>query len=271
MLLTLDAAGLLKESSGMTRGALRLLFNGGTTTGKGDASVLNIDRWRELCTIFPVLPLFGGCIDNGPKPGQINVDALNLICTENLGVMPRWVKAWLEQNNEGICSWRPLTARAQRVTMDPELVPEKVKLLSEGEQIAVYDKQRLRELAHQSGDSKMAKQHKSTMMPRSFQHIISGALLWGAVEARTYNDVEFDAFNYVFAGLISNFRVGGMGREGFGKLTFLQGHQVPFTLQPQIGKDLGDDLAGMVGTLFRARIAERKDDIAQWLRGQVNS
>lgn len=269
--LTLEAAGLLGEDASMSRGALRLLFNGGMVTGKGDASVVSIDKWRELVSIFPTLALCGGCMDNGPRPGQLNVDELSLICSENLGIMPEWVKAWLTENNEGVSSWRPLTARSQRVTMDPELSPEKVKLLSDGEQIAVYDKQRLRELAHSTGDAKLAKANKSTMMPRSFQHIIPGALMWGGVEARTYNDIEFDAFNYIFAGLISNFRVGGLAREGFGKLSFLKGHKVPFALQPQIGESLDDALAGKVGTLFRARITERKDDIARWLRGNVNS
>lgn len=268
--LSLDAAGLLDDPS-LSRGALRLLFSGGKVTGKGDASVITIDKYRELVSIFPVLALFGGCKDNRPLPGQMNVDAISLICQENMGVAPEWVKAWLHKSNEGVGPWRMLTERVQRVTFDPETSPEKVKLLAESEQIAAYEQQRLQEKAHNENDAKLAKLVKSTTMPRSFQRIISGSLFWSGIECRTYTDLEFDAFNYIVAGMISNLKVGGMARDGHGKLTFIAGHKVPFVIQPQIGEDITDALSGKVGTLFRAKAAERREDIAKWLRGQVNS
>lgn len=267
---TLDAAGILDDPQ-LSRGALRLLFNGGMITGKGDASVVNIDRWRELVALFPPLALFGGCTDNRPVPGQLCVDALNVICEETMGLMPDWVKAWLQQENEGMTSYRHLMERATRVRMDPELRPEKVKLLSESAQIEVNKRLLAQENAHEDGDSKAAADNKSAMMPRSHERLIHGTLFWGAVEARTYTDLEFDAYNFIFAALLSNFRVGGKSGTGHGRLSFLRGHRVPFCLAPRLGDDVTSELSGKVGTLYCARVKERADELRAWLQSDVNS
>jgi hypothetical protein len=267
---TLHAAGMLDDPQ-LSEGALRLLFNGGVVTGKGNASVVNIDRYRELVALFPPLALFGGCTDNRPVPGQLVVDEGNLLCSEMAHITPQWIVAWAAENNEPLESCRAAVEEVQRVRMDASLFPDKVKLLADGERIKVSQRMLKSERAHEDADSKAKAESKSAMMPRTHERLIQGALLWLGVEARTYSDLEFDAFNFVLACLLNNFRVGGKLGTGHGRLQFVAGARIQF--QPTAGnlEQVGSELAPKTGDLYRAHVQARKDDLASWLRSEINS
>lgn len=267
---TLHAAGMLDDPQ-LSEGALRLLFNGGSVTGKGNASVVNLDRYRELVALFPPLALLGGCTDNRPIQGQLNVDEGNLLCRELAHVTPPWVLEWAQQNNESVDTCRSLIEEVQRVRMDATLIPAQQKLLNEPARLEVQKRLLKSEKAHEEGDSKAAGESKSGMMPRTHERLIQGALLWWGVEARTYSDLEFDAFNFTLACLLQNFRVGGKQGQGHGRLQFVAGARIAF--EPSAGKleQVGQDLAPKTGDLYKAHVALRKDELAAWLRSAVNS
>jgi len=266
-LCALEAAGILDDPK-LERGALKLLFNGGMMTGKGDASVINIDRWRELVTLYPFLGILGGCIDNRTQQGQLNVDALKLICEENMPSLYPWTRQWLQENNEGVCESSLLLEKVQRVHMDPELAPENLKLLSEGERIAANNKLLAQANAHDSGNSIEASRVKSDMMPHTFERLIRGSLFQLSFLLRSYSDLERDAFEYGYACLLNNFRFGGKQASEHGELEFLAGARMHF--RPSTGDlDVGER-AG-VGELFRSHIAQHKDQLIQWLRSEISS
>ena len=267
---TLHEAEMLDDPQ-LSEGALRLLFAGGMVTGRGNAAVINIDRYRELVNLFPPLALLGGCTDNRPIPGQIHVDEGNLICSEMHHLMPPWVIDWLAKNNEPIESCRASVEEVQRVRMDPMLRPEAVKLLSDSAKANVQGRQLTSEAAHEDGDSKLKAESKSAMMPRTHERIVQGALLWCGVEARTYSDLEFDAFSFAVACLLNNFRVGGKQGTGHGSLEFVAGARIAFT--PGAGKleNVGSELAPKTGDIYRAHVKSRKEELRAWLQSAVNS
>src|SRR5690606_25571706 len=98
----LDAAGLLGAEK-LSEAALRLLFAGGMVTGRGEASVVKLDQYRELCELVPSMTLFGGCADNRVIPGQLIVEDAVLVCEETApagdnghtwhGAVPPWASA----------------------------------------------------------------------------------------------------------------------------------------------------------------------------------
>ena len=117
----LDAAGLLDEPA-LSEAALRLLFAGGMVTGRGDASVISLDAYREMVDLVPSLKLLGGCTNSRVIPGQLAVDAAVLVCTETehlLGRASPWVLDWAREHGEGLESCRVHVAEEQRVRMDP--------------------------------------------------------------------------------------------------------------------------------------------------------
>lgn len=267
---TLHVAGILDDPQ-LSEGALRLLFNGGAVTGKGDAAVIKLDRYRELVALFPPLALLGGCADNRPIQGQIHVDEGNLICSEMEHLMPPWVKQWAQENGEKIETCRASIEEVQRVRMDATLQPEKVKLLSDSAKAKVNERLLKAEKAHEEADSKAKAEAKSGMMPRTHERLIQGSLLWIGIEARTYTDLEFDAFNFAIACLLNNFRIGGKLGTGHGRLEFVAGARIRF--QPSAGslERVGSELAPKVGDMYRAHVVLRKEELAAWLRSQINS
>jgi hypothetical protein len=65
--------------------------------------------------------------------------------------------------------------------------------------------------------------------------------------------------------------VGGRSATGHGRLKFVAGARIAF--QPTAGslEDIGAELAPKTGDLYRAHVAARKEELATWLRGAVNS
>lgn len=267
---TLHEAGLLDDPQ-LSEGALRLLFNGGAVTGKGNGAVINLDAYRKLVALFPPLALLGGCADNRPLPGQINVDEGNLLCSEMTHLTPPWVIQWATDHGERIDTQRASVEEVQRVRMDATLIPEKVKLLSDSAKANVNARLLKSEKAHEDADSKAKAESKSGMMPRTHERLIQGSLLWLGIEARTYSDLELDAFNFAVACMLNNFRVGGKQGQGHGRLEFVAGARIRF--EPSAGslENIGAELAPKVGALYKAHVKARKEELTSWLRGAVNS
>jgi hypothetical protein len=261
---TLDAAGMISDPK-LSESALRLLFAGGMVTAKGDASLINLDAYRELVFLFPALSLLGGCVDNRPLPGQLIVDEGNLICDETLHCAPDWVHTWLTENKIETQSHRRLMEEQMRVRFDPTLSPEKVKLLTEGAQVSVNRRLLASGKAHDDGDMAAADHEKSTNMPRAFERVIQGSLFWCGLEARTYTPLEADTFDYIVGCLLNNFTVGGKCATGHGRMRFVTGNRIHFTSSAGDLEGMGTDLAGKAGTLFRAHVKEHSEQFRTWL------
>lgn len=208
--MTLDAIGL---HSGMSQGALRLLFNGGMVTGKGDATTVNLDRYRELVALFPPLALLGGCTDNRPMPGTLEVGELNLICRETEHVMPAWAR---DSGVGPLDSARDHVEQVTRTRMDPTLVPERVSLLSSDDAAAIHARTAKSAKAHEDGDAVVASESKSAMMPREHECIARGSLFWWDVAARVYSDAEETAFRAMMTRAMAGIHVGGKRATGHG-------------------------------------------------------
>lgn len=267
---TLHAAELLDDPQ-LDRGALRFLFNGGGITSKGDASTFRVDRYRELVALFPPLALFGGCTDARALPGQLDVMEGNLICSETLHLLPPWIGEWASGHLKEIQPAWECIEEVQRVRMDPELSPEKVRLLNEAAQIEVHGKTAAMEKAREDGDMVAVSENKSSMLPRTHERFLQGSLFWWGVLGRTYTDLEFDAFNYVMAVYLSNMKVGAMARSGHGRMGVVEGRRIHLDPMKADVQNLDQSITAGIGTLYRAHVTARKDDLRSWLTSVVNS
>jgi hypothetical protein len=267
----LDAAGLL-DSPSLSEGALRLLFAGGMVTGKGDASVIKLDHYRELCELVPSLRIFGGCCDNRVIPGQSVVEDAMLICTETQEHVPPQIVTAAVERSGALVSCREHIEEEQRVRMDPALVPAMRHLMSADAQVAAVLRLASSETAHADGDAVEAERSKSTMMPRRAEVIAIGSLFSWAIEAECIGELEVDTFHVSAAAFLARARVGGKQGTGHGLLRPVYGHGVHIA-RPAEALYAIDALAiqPRVGELFKQHVAERKDRIASWLRGAVNA
>jgi len=261
----LDAAGLL-DGHALTEGALRLLFAGGMVTGRGDASVIKLDGYRELCELLPHLEILGGCVDNRVVPGTLAVEDAVLVCEESAHLLPAWIVEWAREHRGPLDTCRAHVEEVQRVRMDPTLSPEKRKLLSAGEAARVEGRLLASEAAHAEDDAVAREGSKSSMLPRRYEEVCVGSLFAWRVTATLYGDLAADTFDTMVCAFLANARVGGKRGTGCGLLRAVVGNEVA-VLRPRdahTGVDFGA-LAPARGRLFREHVHARAGRLKAFL------
>jgi hypothetical protein len=257
----LDAAGMLSDPS-LSEAALRLLFAGGMITGRGDASAVRLDQYREMCDLVPSMGLLGGCAGNRSIPGRVVSEDALLICEESKSLTP----AWMVERAKPLETCRAHVELETRVRMDPSLDPGKRKLLTSGAQEDINRRLLQSEAAHDADIATAREATKSTMMPRSFERIASGSLFSWAVEGICMSDLDVDTFNSMVAAFLANARVGGKKATGHGLLRAVAAQGVLVSSPSERLHPLdATALAPKVGELFRAHVRERAEKARAWL------
>lgn len=267
----LDAAGKLDDPQ-LTEGALRLLFNGGMMTGKGASSAINLDTYRRMSKLLPLLPLLGGCSDNRIVPGNVEVSRALVICSETLPKLmlaSPWLADALKSIGEKVGAAAMHVDEEQRVRMDPTLVPAKRQLMSADAQVHTNKRLSASEVAHTENDAIEADKSKSSMMPRLFEVVKTGTLFHWSVTARVYSPLERDTFNLMVGLFLTNCRVGGKRGTGHGAVRAR--HAVNINLRPFAPETSAivpiHDVA--IGKLFREHVTANAAEIDQLLKTVV--
>lgn len=269
---TLHAAGLL-DNPQLSEGAARLLFAGGMLTGKGDASTVNMDRYRQLVALFPPLALFGGCTDNRAIAGQLEVSEGNLVCQDTRRWLPEWSLSWLTEHEPSALddTRRSVTEEVMRVRMDPMLSPGNRNLLSDTARANVEARLLKSETAHTDGDAAAGSDAKSAMLPRTHERIAQGAYFWFSVTARTYSPLEEDALDFTLGVALQDLRVGGKTGTGHGLLRFVHGARIHFTHAPGKLESTSDDIMRARGNVYQSFVESKKEELTKWLQSKLNS
>lgn len=269
----LAAIGL---TTGLSEGANRLLFNGGMLTGKGNAAVVNLTEYRNLCRLIPHIALFGGCAGNRPIPGTLKVGVLRLLCQETVHLLPDAVLAWIESNKIKLNSCREHIEEEVRVRNDASLDPSKRAFLNAASRAAIEARLAGSEKAAQDGDGAEAEKHKFGMMPRSAEVLAAGSLFSFEVSATVSNPLEEDILRSTIAAWLGgNPYVGGKSGTGHGKLKAIAGFGMPAPLSQQPTQPLDTQALlapNALGSLFLAHVRAHQKEIRDFLTSnEVNA
>lgn len=253
----LDGLGML-DNPQLTEAATRLLFNGGMLTAKGAGGGIKLGDFRALNELLPSLALFGGCANGQLVPGQLEVSDAVVIAEETGSLVPEWMRA----RAGSITSARDLLDEEQRVRFDPMRDPSKTRLLESGARDAVERKATAREEAHDAGSDADAMATKSTMLPRTCEVIVPGALLAWTVTATTYSALQEDTFAVVMGSFLRRPIVGGKRGTGHGLLEPLAGNSVPIARPSELSESLDLSALGTKsGDVFRAHVKSQAEAI----------
>lgn len=221
------SANLLLQYSGMgakpdlTESALRLLFNGGMLSGRSDASVVKIDRWRKLMTTIPQLAMLGGCVDNSMLPGNIRTHDVRLICNESWALLPEWVR------EEVLKTGTPSSARAHideetEYKRDPKTDPRTRTMLSDDALARVESLYSENETARAANDAAGMAKTKTEQMPHSNEALCAGSLLHWHVSGDVYDELEEATFYALVIAAVIHARTRGVGGKARGGSGILQ-------------------------------------------------
>lgn len=256
----LDAAGLGDES--LSRSALRLLFNGGALTGRGDAGTMSLDRYRQMVELCPPLALLGGCSDNRINSSQLDAGDAVLVCSESSA----FVAPWAQEAAGGLDTSRAHVERVQRVRMDAMLDHTKRKLLTSAEQVEATQQLTAGEVAHSKNDAIARDDAKSNMLPYTFETVVQGSLFYWVVSCRCTSDLDVDTFNTVLATFLYNPVVGGKKGTGHGRLRVVKAVNVSVRRPLDAAETLDTTTLGeKTGSLFRRHVSERREAIIDWI------
>lgn len=258
----LDAAGLLSAS--LSEPALRLLFNGGGLSGRGDSGNVKLDEYNRIVDLIPPLALLGGCVGNQIMEGRLHVSDLDVLCEETKRFASDWANDWLDGTILG--SARECVEEVQRVRMDPSSDPGKRLLLTEAEQVRVNGRLMAREAASEADDALARAESKSTLMPYKFERIAQGTLFSWSVTATCYSPLDEDTFATMVAVFLSNAKVGGRSGSGHGQLKPVIGKEMTIKRASDTTDiDMKSLATGRVGDIFRAHVSSRKEQIEELL------
>lgn len=266
----LHAIGATDETPKLSEAALRLLFAGGMVTGKGDAGSVRLGEYRRLVEMVPQLALLGGCAENRTIPGRLDVDPATLICAESTRFLPRWMLDVESVREATETTYRESIEEVQRVRMDPSLFPAKRALLDPGEADKIERRLEASERASREGDDAAKDASKSAMMPRRFERLVQGSLFSWSVTVNLASALDMDTFYTMFCAFAGNMVVGGGRSVGHGRMRVVEARREVVASPTQIASPESVGLATLrsnVGALFCAHVAERKDRIAEYLRG----
>lgn len=291
----LFAVGFGDEDKGLlSEAGLRLLFNGGMVTGRGDAGNIRLEQYRELVLNVPHMALLGGCADNRTIPGKIQVSPATLLCRESRTDFLASEHRWMLDSTKAVEDGGPTvgdvvrgalsqTCRAsleefQRVRMDSTLDPKMRALMSEGAAESTERRLTASADASRAGDAVAREATKSTMMPRRAEALVQGSLLYTGFTAVTHTELEEDALKVMVLQALARIGpggddwLGGMGREGFGKVTVVEGrwHQPTPTAKEGTTTDLALLADPTLGVRFREHLAGRRGDVIDFLK-RVNA
>lgn len=257
----LDAAGLLAgDGPGLSAAALRLLFNGGMLTGRGNANAVKLDEWRGMMDALPSLRLFGGCANNHMIPGQLSVSDALLICEETKHLVPAWTLTYCTERGVSLAPYRSHVDEEMRVRFDPTLRPDKRRLLEAGERDAVERRLIASEAAHAEDDDVARKATKSTMLPRTAEVIAAGSLFAWDVTATVYSDLDRDTLHVALGTFLANARVGGKSGTGHGRIRAVAGNRVALARPREAAESVDmSALASRVGDVFKAHVRDNAE------------
>lgn len=247
----LGLAGLLDRPEGqLTESALRLLYSGGMLTGRGDASVVKIDRWREVCETLPILSLMGGCIDAMMIPGKMQVGDLVLLCSETAG--------------DAYHPWRDQMDHVQRVRFDVTRDPHKQRLLSDGARAIVDHRLLGKETARAAGDT--ATEDRGRPMPHSHEVICAGSLWSWELTHNTLTDVEAATLNLSLALFFHSWCIGGKRGTGHGRIRAVKAESVSLPRFCELKTECDVSSLSVSGkTLLETHMQARKDALCDLL------
>jgi hypothetical protein len=253
----LGLAGLLDRPEGaqLTESALRLLFSGGMLTKRGDAAVVRLDRWREICGSLPILSLLGGCVDSMMIPGKVRVSDMTLLCAETAG--------------EAFQPWREQLDFVQRVRFDPTRDPRKQKYLSQAALASVDNRLLGKETARTSGEK--APEDPGRPMPHSFDAICAGSQWEWEVTHDSLSDVESATLNATLALFFHSWRVGGKKGTGHGQIRAVSAESVSLPLLSELRVDCDVSALSVNGkTLLESHMLAQRDSLVALLATVVS-
>lgn len=231
--------------SGLPLAAFDFLFSGGALTSKGNAP-LDIEYFRRMREIIPLVGLFGGAIGNSIMPGKIKVGKMIPIAEETLHIIPEKFRF---KENKSVWQYCQLEMYVRK---DDEK-NEKLRGMIEGETRKMLADPDKRGEVRKSGPQQMM---------YYIETIAAGTKFYWKIILEDVTDVEFEAFLTTILQWSKFATVGGKSGTGLGEIAIKMDKWIEIDSRAHID---GHEIDVPIGQKYENHLKNRKAEIVGFL------
>lgn len=212
------------EVKGLPLSAFYFLFSGGALSSTGEAGI-NVDKFRRMKELIPLIGLFGGAIGNAIMPGKLKIGKLIPICKESLHLLPE------KYRNEGAESiWE--YCQTEMYTRKDDEKNDRIRNMIDPEVRGL--------LSGGTAKVDITKASTAQQMMYRVESIAAGTQFYWKVTLEDATDIEFEAFVNTLLVFSKAPYLGGRSAVGHGEISIKMDKWIEIDSRSNLdGKEVG--------------------------------
>lgn len=215
------------EVTGLPLSAFYFLFSGGALSSTGETGI-NVEKFRKMKELVPLIGLFGGAIGNAIMPGKLKIGKLIPICKETLHLLP---EQYRNENAESIWEY----CQTEMYTRKDDEKNDKVRGMIDSNVRALIS----------SGTAKgdITKASTAQQMMYKVESIAAGTQFYWKVTLEDATEIEFEAFVNTLLVFSKAPYLGGRSAVGHGEISIKMDNWVEIDSRSNLeGTEIGRPL-----------------------------
>lgn len=238
------------EVNGLPLSAFYFLFSGGALSSTGEAGI-NVDKFRRMKELIPLIGLFGGAIGNAIMPGKLKIGKLIPICKETLHLLPEKYRSDEVESIWDYCQTEMYTRKDdEKNDKVRDMIDANVRALLTG------------------GKTKLDITKASTAQQMMYRNesLAAGTKFYWKVTIEDPTDIEFEAFVNALLVFSKAPYLGGRSSVGHGEISIKMDNWIEIDSRSNLeGKEVGLPLLQK----YFNHLAEQKQSIREMLNAIV--
>lgn len=231
---------------GLPLSAFYFLFSGGALSSTGENGI-NVDRFRKMKELIPLIGLFGGAIGNAIMPGKLKIGKLIPICKETLHLLP---EKFHNDNVESIWDY----CQTEMYTRRDDEKNDKVRMM--------IDESVRGLLTAGTTKADITKAATAQQMMYRTESLAAGTQFYWKVTLEDASEIEFEAFVNTLLVFSKAPYLGGRSAVGHGEISIKMDKWIEIDSRSNLeGKEVGLPL---LQQYFR-HLDEKKNSIREML------
>lgn len=191
------------EVTGLPLSAFYFLFSGGALSSTGEAGI-NVERFRRMKDLVPLIGVFGGAVGNAIMPGKLKVGKFIPICKETLHLLPQ---KYRNENAESIWEY----CQTEMYTRKDDEKNDRVRNM--------IDPQVRTLLTEGKAKADITKASTAQQMMYRVETLAAGTQFYWKVTMEDATDIEFESFVNALLVFSKSPFLGGRSAVGHGEIS----------------------------------------------------
>lgn len=234
------------EVTGLPLSAFYFLFSGGALSSTGETGI-NVEKFRKMKELVPLIGLFGGAIGNAIMPGKLKIGKLIPICKETLHLLP---DQYRNENAESIWEY----CQNEMYTRKDDEKNDRVRNMIDSNVRAL--------LSGGAAKVDITKAASAQQMMYRVESIAAGTQFYWKVTLEDATEIEFEAFVNTLLVFSKAPYLGGRSAVGHGEISIKMDNWVEIDSRANLE---GTEVARPLLQKYFEHLQTAKEEIKQFL------